>query len=123
MVRYPTPENNISIKDDAINIIREWFDYVYDDYTLYGLNSGKSEKYWSRCCDDIKESGNYTNFIQQFYLFCNIIIEFYQNDYKENEKNFYHKINLHGFYIDLKGCFKSLIYRLNTCRCSSDNGM
>ena len=110
MARYPNPENSISIKDDAINIISEWFDYVYEDYTLYGLNSRKSEKYWGRCCDDIKESGNYTNFIQQFYLFCNIIIEFYQNDYKENEKNFYHKINLRGFYIDLKGCLKSLIY-------------
>jgi hypothetical protein len=112
MARYPTPENSISIKNNAINIISQWFDYVYDDYTFYGLNNwDDNEKYWDMFLDEFfKKSGIITNFIQQFYLFCNIIIEFYQNDYKENENNFYHKINLRGFYIDLKGCLKSLIY-------------
>lgn len=112
MARYPTPENSISIKNNASNIIIQWFDYVYDDYTIYGLdNWNDNEKYWDMFLDEFfKKSGIITNFIQQFYLLCNIIIQFYQNDYKENEKNFFHKINLRGFYIDLIDCLQTLVY-------------
>jgi len=105
MARYPTPDNSISIKNNASNIIDEFFDFKYFNGLL------DNEDCWDMFLDVfIKKPGNYSYFNQQFYLLCNIIIQFYQNDYKENEKNFLHKINLRGFSIDLICCLNSLCY-------------
>jgi hypothetical protein len=107
MARYPTPDNSISIKNNAINIIYEFFDFKYNKFD--GLLD--NEDCWDMFLDVfIKKSGNYTYFNEQIYLLCNIIIQFYQNNYKENEKNFFHKINLRGFYIDLIDCLQTLVY-------------